>query len=221
MKTYMILLFFLTGLLYGKSDISSEKVKKEEHVEAINVLQKKTIINKGKIELFPAFALSVNSPFVYSYSFAGALGYHLQENFYIELFAGISKTSYKDAARDLPREANVSPEIAVPKFFTDLNLLWSPISGKFSFLDMSILYFEFYLTSGMGYFVTNNVNAPSFNVGIGQKYYLSDWLAFRFEIKDHIYAENFDNILVPNKKPQTSKPISHFMNVYLGISLFF
>ena len=220
-KIYIILLLFLTTLLYGKSKTDSEQRKKEEHVEAINVIQKKIITNKNKVELFPAFALSVNSPFYYTYSFAGGLGYHFQETLYVELFGGISKINYKDSAKDLPREANVSPEIAIPKFFADLNLVWAPISGKFSFMNSTILYFEYYISGGMGYIKTNNVGTNSFNFGLGQKYYLSDWLAFRFEIKDHIYAENFDNILVPNKKAQTAKPISHFMNVYLGISLFF
>ena len=221
MKIYIMLLIFMTTFLYGNSKMDSEKSKKEEHIEAINVIQKKIITNKNKIELFPAFALSVNSPFAYTYSFTGGLGYHFQENFYLELFAGMSKINYKDAAKELPREANVSPEIAIPRFFVDLNGVWIPISGKFSFMSSTILYFEYYLTSGIGYFKTNNVDAPSFNIGGGQKFYLSDWLAFRFEIKDHIYAENFNNILVPNKKPQSAKPISHFLNVYFGISLFF
>jgi len=222
----------MTTMLLGKSDkkestkkgisVQSQKMEKEKNMDAINVIQKKIIQNKNKVELFPAFGMSLNDNFMQAFSFSGGVGFHLQETFSLEVFGGyIPKTYYKDAARDLPRDANLMPELSDIKYFVDLNFLWSPISGKFSLLDWTILYFEFYLTSGAGYMVTNNSETVSLNIGIGQKYYLSSWLAFRFELKDHIYTENYDNIVVPNKKDESSKNITHFVNFYMGISLFF
>jgi len=231
-KIYLLTLFLITTILLGKSNknedlkkdvkIQSQKMEKEKDINAINVIQKKIIQNKNKVELFPAFGMSINDQFMQTFSFSGGLGFHFEETFSLEIFGGyVPKTYYKDAARDLPRDANLMPELSDIKYFVDLNFLWSPISGKFSFLDWTILYFEFYLTSGAGYIVTNNSETMSFNVGIGQKYYLSSWLAFRFEIKDHIYTENYDHILVPDKKDETSKNVTHFLNFYVGISLFF
>ena len=227
MKIYLLTLFLLSGLLLGSSDkkevkVQALKLEKEKHIEAINVIQKKIIQNKNKVELYPAFGMSINDQFIQSFSFSGSLGFHLQETFSIELFGGyIPKPYYKDAARDLPRDAYLMPELSAVKYFADLNFLWSPISGKFSFMDFTILYFEFYVTAGAGYIVTNNTEAFSSNIGIGQKYYLSSWLAFRFEVKDHIYSENYDHIVVPNKKDESSKNITNFVNLYMGISLFF
>jgi len=235
-KIYLLTLFLITTVLLGKSNkkedvqknekkdvkVQSQKMEKEKNMDAINVIQKKIIQNKNKIELFPAFGMSVNDQFIQSFSFSGGLGFHLQETFSIELFGGyIPKPYYKDAARDLPRDANLMPELSAIKYFADLNFLWSPISGKFSFLDWTILYFEFYLTTGAGYIETTNSSTISANIGIGQKYYLSSWLAFRFEIKDHIYTENYNHIVVPNKNDETSKNITNFVNLYMGISLFF
>jgi outer membrane beta-barrel protein len=202
--------------------VQSQKMEKEKNMDAINVIQKKIIQNKNKVELFPAFGMSLNDQFIQSFSFSGALGFHLQETFSIEIFGGyIPKPYYKDAARDLPRDANLMPELSAVKYLGDLNFHWSTISCKFSFLDWTILYFEFYLTPGVGYMATTNSEVITANIGIGQKYYLSSWLAFRFEIKDHIYTENYDNIVVPNKNDETSKNITNFVNLYMGISLFF
>ena len=232
MRIYLLVLFLVTGMLLAKSNktdapkgddkIQTQKLEKEKNMDAINVIQKKIIQNKNKVELFPAFGMSLNDPFIQSFSFSGALGFHLQETFSVELFGGyIPNVYYKDAARDLPREANLMPELSPVKYFVDLNFIWSPISGKFSFLDWTILYFEFYVTSGAGYMKTQNSEVVTSNIGIGQKYYLSGWLAFRFEIKDHIYTENYDNILVVDKKNESSKNITNFVNLYMGISLFF
>lgn len=204
-----------------KEEVSTQKMEKEEKVEAINVIQKKIIQNKNKVELFPSFGMSMNDPFLQTFTFAGAVGFHFQENFYIEAFGGISQTIDKASAKDLARESNMAPELAFYEYFGDLNFVWIPISGKFSLLDYTILYFELYLTSGMGYMKTNITDAISVNYGIGQKYYLSNWLAFRFELKDHVYNEYYTNIIAKDDKREKSKVLSHFVNVYFGISLFF
>ncbi|MBN2693666.1 outer membrane beta-barrel domain-containing protein [bacterium] len=214
-------LFLINSLSLLGEDIAVQKLEKEEKIDAINVIQKKIIQNKNKVELFPAFGISINDPFLQTFSFAGALGFHFQENFYIELFGGVSRTIDQASAKELQKESNTAPELAFYEYFGDLNFVWIPISGKFSFLDYSILYFELYLTSGLGYLKTNVTDALSMNIGLGQKYYLSNWLAFRFEIKDHIYTEYYKNIIVSGNEKQTAKVMSHFLNVYMGISLFF
>ncbi len=231
-RIYLLTLFLITGVLLGKSDkkviklketkVENQKREVEKNMGAINVIQKKIIQNKNKFELFPAFGMSLNDQFIQSFAVSGGLSFHIQETLSLEIFASyIPKPYYKDTTKELPKDANLMPELSAVKYLVDLNIVLSPISGKFSFLDWTILYFEFYVTAGAGFISTENSNTVSANIGIGQKYYLTSWLAFRFEIKDHIYSENYDNILVPNKKSQKSKNITNFVNFYMGFSLFF
>lgn len=211
----------VTGNERQKKRVIQSRPQEEQSKGAINVIQRKIIQNKGKIELFPCFGMSLNDPYLQTFSFAVGLGFHFQENFYLELFGGISETIVEPATKDLQRESNLAPELSYYNYFADLNFVWIPISGKFSFFDTSILYFEMYLTAGGGYIDTSNSSTWSMNIGVGQKFYLANWLAFRFELKDHIYNELYDNIIVQGDQREKSKNLSHFLNVYLGISLFF
>jgi outer membrane beta-barrel protein len=58
-----------------------------------------------------------------------------------------------------------------------------------SLLGEGIVHFDTYVTTGAGIFGTDAGLNPSVNVGIGQRYFLTDWLVARVELRDYLFLE--------------------------------
>ena len=52
-----------------------------------------------------------------------------------------------------------------------------------------ILHLDTYVTAGGGIFGTDAGLNPSGNIGIGQRYFITDWLVARVEIRDYIFMD--------------------------------
>ena len=75
------------------------------------------------------------------------------------------------------------------RWHADLDLLWAPLYGKISLFSEGILHFDTYLTVGPGVFATDAAVNPAVNIGIGQRYFLTDWLVARIELRDYIFLD--------------------------------
>lgn len=74
------------------------------------------------------------------------------------------------------------------------NIIWSPIYGKFGIFSKKIYHFDLFLLAGAGLFqnkkadlinnTSSSVNQFGFNVGIGGKVFLNDWLAIRADFRN-------------------------------------
>ncbi len=67
------------------------------------------------------------------------------------------------------------------------NLVWSMAYGKVRWFGGPIGRFDFYLSLGAGATDERNTRAPTGSGGIGLKFYLTEWLALRFDVRDYVH----------------------------------
>jgi outer membrane beta-barrel protein len=171
------------------ADDDSGKRKLSDRVRSV---QRKDFLKKERIEVFPQFALDLNDPFFQHLVVGVGVSYHLADSLAFELRGGGVVASIEQAAIRFVRRETESliedpPEF---KYHVDLDALWAPFYGKISLFGESILHFDTYVTVGAGAFGTDAALNPAANIGIGQRYFITDWLVARVEIRDYIFMDN-------------------------------
>lgn len=185
----------------GESDRAREADRTPEETSAeqgerlrdrVKSVQRKVFIKKGRVELFPQVALSLNDAFYRNVMVGGSLAYHLADSLALEAGGGVVVARAESNVVENLRSATDSLPVGNPEleYRADLNLQWAPIYGKLSLFGEAILHFDTYLTLGGGVFGTNNGANPAGNVGIGQRYFVTDWLVVRLEFRNYFFAED-------------------------------
>jgi len=121
--------------------------------------------------------------------FGGRLGYNFTEHFGFELGGDFIRTGVDDKAKTGAKEGQYrSPSDDVDLTFYHLDLVYHFIpEGKFNpfiLVGFGGAHYSDEITE-------HNNDMAAFNVGIGAKYWLSDNIALRFDVQDHIVTEVF------------------------------
>ena len=61
---------------------------------------------------------------------------------------------------------------------------------------------------------------PEVNAGIGQRFFLSDWLAVRIEVRDHLYLDNLDIADQRSSNVHRRSDIQNYVLLYAGVSFY-
>jgi outer membrane beta-barrel protein len=180
--------------------------------DRIKSVQRKTFVKKGRFELSPQFGLSLNDSFFTHISLGAGAAYHVADSFALELRGGGVIASPESSALRFVREETDSLIEDPPafKYYGDANGVWAPVYGKFSLFGESIIHFDGYVTLGFGVFGTDSGAHPAANVGVGSRFFLTDWLAARVELRDHVFLENRNG----------ESDLQHLLSVNLGVSFF-
>jgi outer membrane beta-barrel protein len=190
--------------------------------DTIYVVQGKPFLAKGKFEISPQLAQSVNDSFT-SHTGAMVSGlYHLKENVAFEVAAGAfgwwdvggPRFGGRDSELtvELRQKESLAPErVKLYQFpwVVAADAQWSPLYGKVDIHDAILGQFNLYLSVGAGVFglqlesLTQNgiqkayVNLPptfgalptmalSTTFGGGLRFYFTDWLGVRVEVRDYV-----------------------------------
>ncbi|MEM6531892.1 MAG: outer membrane beta-barrel domain-containing protein [Myxococcota bacterium] len=196
----------------SQADVSASQLDK------IKAVPRKAVLKKGRLELAPFASLSMNDPYYQHLAAGGSVVYYPHDSFGFGigidyLYANV-ETGNVDAVRQ--GLTSVPAQFEQPQLFGHFDLYWVPIYGKVSLFDRNILHFEFYGTGGLGVASTLDDDGlqPAANFGIGQRMFLSDWLAFRIEGRNHVYVATQTVNRIERSDIQ-----SIFM-LYLGASFF-
>ncbi len=172
----------------GEEDEGEEKRKLSDRIKSV---QRKTFLKEHRFEVFPFFALDLNDPFYQHLIVGGSIGFHLVDSLELEARGGFVFAHLKQDAIKFVRQQTDSllenpPEF---KYHADLDLSWAPFYGKISILGEGIMHFDTYITAGLGAFGTDA--GPNFagNIGLGLRYFMTDWLVTRVEIRDYLFAD--------------------------------
>ncbi|MEE2903416.1 MAG: outer membrane beta-barrel domain-containing protein [Myxococcota bacterium] len=176
--------------------ILKDKKARPKLADRIKSVQRKAFLKKKRVELFPFFAMNLNDPFYQHFVGGAALAFHLKDSFALELKGGAVVGTISQDAVKLVRvnEGAICEDCPQMKYHIDANLGWAPIYGKISLLGESIIHFDTYFTAGLGAFATDSGMNPAVNFGIGQRYFLNDWLVGRVEIRDYVFNDSRDQI---------------------------
>jgi outer membrane beta-barrel protein len=212
--------------------------------DKIKSVQGRVFMKKGRFELAPMFVLGLNDAFNQEYAPALAFQYHIFEQFAIRANYGYFFTTKTSNQTYLAKENLTVPDNGSLTHLVALNLEWAPIYGKFSLFG-KIVHFDLYLTAG---FSAADVNYTGWklaadgttavpqdmsgfhfggNVGIGERFFIMDWLAIRIELTDTIYNMTLHprNYVVTDssgvKKIGEFDQIQNHLQFMIGLSFFF
>jgi outer membrane beta-barrel protein len=176
----------------AEKDDGTERRKLSDRIKSV---QRKVFLKKGRVEVFPQFAIDLNDPFFQHGLVGAAVGFHLVDSMSVEVRGGFAFRMFKQSAIRFVRTETDSllknpPEF---KYHADVDFLWAPFYGKVSLFSEGILHFDTYLTAGPGIFGTDAGLNPAANVGIGQRYFITEWLVARVEVRNYLFIDTRNN----------------------------
>lgn len=192
-----------------KTEEPEGEPKKKRLRDRIKSVQRKVFLKRGRFEIFPHFGLDLNDPFFQHFIVGGSVAYHFVDSLSLELRGGGVVGSVKQSAIRFVRQVTDSLLKDPPEFVAhaDIDVTWAPFYGKISLFGESILHFDTYVSAGPGLFVLKGLDreamnpdpmnpelstffSPAINIGLGQRYFITDWLVVRVELRDYIFLDS-------------------------------
>ena len=164
--------------------------------DKVKAVQRKGFIKKGRLELAPIFAATVNDAFYQKFGYGLRLAYNLHDAFAI----AVRGTKYAKLRTDNVREGKLAFQSQLLNSDIDQQVMiggvWSPIYGKASILQSSIIHFDLFLQAGFGLVWTATSGPPlsqgphvAADFGGGLRFYPKEWLAFELGLLATLYPD--------------------------------
>ena len=170
--------------------------------DKVKAVQRKGFMKRGRFELSPMLGLSVNDAFYQKLGVGGRIAYHLQDSFALAVRGSWYKIGdwYAPYRTDNVREGKLalSSQLLSSQPYRQLMLdgMWSPVYGKASFLDKSIVHFDLFLTAGFGAVWSATSGEPrnegahfATDLGGGLRFYPTEWSAFELGLLATFYPD--------------------------------
>jgi outer membrane beta-barrel protein len=177
-----------SGSIFGEKDVAlGDKVK---------AVQRKGFLKRGRFEVAPILALSLNDAFYQKIGGGLRLAYNVQDSFavaargsYYTPFRTDNVREGKQAFQSQLLTSQVNGQVM-------LDGVWSPIYGKASFLADAIVHFDLFLSGGFGVVWSatsgpprNEGPHPAAELGGGVRFYPREWMAFELGLMATFYPD--------------------------------
>jgi outer membrane beta-barrel protein len=187
--------------------------------DKVKAVQRKGFLKKGRVELTPFFAGTVNDAFYQKVGGGVRLAYHLHDSFALAL-RGTKFTKFRT---DNVREGKIAFESQLLTSDIDQQLMlggiWSPIYGKASFRQKTIVHFDLFLQAGFGLVWSATSGPPldqgphvATDLGGGVRFYPRDWMAFELGLLATFYPDQ-----PAQQLPATTQRV---LSMNFGLSIF-
>ena len=186
-----------------------------EPLADIAVIQKRYLPKTGRFETFIAGSSVLNDVFFFNYGVQARFAYYFQERYGVEFTAAFLTGSQRDSVKGLLGRGIQTQSFITPKGYYGLDFKWSPIYGKMTWLNKSIVPFDMYFSLGLGSTSTSQAGTdPTLHMGSGQIFAITKGMAFRWDISlNSFYAKS----LVQGG----SSTLYNNLLLSLGVSFFF
>lgn len=202
----------------------SEKLEKEvKTVEDLNrladfqqvsVIQKRYLPRTDRFQFFVGPTLTLNDPWFNVMGGTLRMAYNLREAWGVEVGYSFLSSEKTQALRELNKENRTAAEnIVEAKSYYNVDLNWTPLYGKMTWLDQQIVYYDTYFSLGFGGTeIQTGDSQATLHLGLGQIFSVSKKMAFRWDLSWNLY-----------EAPQIDNDNGSFNNVFLsaGVSFFF
>jgi outer membrane beta-barrel protein len=186
---------------------------------AVHIVERKEFsdLNKLELVLYPA-TIQINGKFTQHFGTQGAVVWHLNENFGLQVTGGGNWYNEESALNgELATKVSVTAQAA-----TALLLTWglmggvevSPVYGKFAFFDGTLAHFSMVLNAGAGVGGSRLQLKPAgtnlgqvspatygdmglrflTGIGLGFRLQISERFAIRAEVRDTVYTARADRV---------------------------
>lgn len=157
----------------------------------VSVIQKKFMPKTQRFQLFAAGTVMTNTPW---YNNVGAklnLSYNFTESFGLEINSMFLTNAERESTKEIKEAHNLLAEQFIyTKSYVGLDLVWSPIYGKISALDETVIPFDMYFALGGGTSETNSQEGRNATIhfGLGQIFAISKSMAFRWDYSFNTFS---------------------------------
>jgi outer membrane beta-barrel protein len=181
----------------------------------IVVVPRKAFIKGGRVELAPFSGITVNDNLIRHYVFGVDLNYFLTDVFWIGLEGQYFVKQLTTEEELVGLQYNRTSSLNRFLYGGALNFGYVPVYGKFALFNRQILHWEIWASAGAGVTITEVIPRDPANqskvfkntdltpnVGLGSRFFLTDWLTVNFAIRDYITPDKFE----PNPNPVNQPP---------------
>lgn len=180
----------------------------------IRVIRPKFMTKRGRLELGGQGIMIMNQSFIYTFLASGILDYHLSEMFAIELAGAFGESVEKEDKKILESDFKIQTSILRTQYMFNGGLIWTPIYGKTQLPSGELVYFDSFLSfqagmTGIRYTYEQCITPPAgvdaaasappkpspktysyptFSLGFGQKYFLDESTALRWDVRDYFLS---------------------------------
>jgi outer membrane beta-barrel protein len=114
------------------------------------------------------------------------LGYHITEDVFVQAVYGQTKVSDESFRQILPGGIFVNPTEKLSYYNVSVGL--NVLPGEVFLLRSSAFPSAMYLIGGIGSTSFNAQRRQTFNIGVGAKVFLKDWVSFEVDMRNHIFS---------------------------------
>jgi outer membrane beta-barrel protein len=191
-----------------EEDVTAPKANKTTSTGSwkdIVVIPRKAFLKGGRVELQPFAGITINDNLIRHYVFGLDLNYFLTDVFWVGLEGQYYIHQLTNEEELLGSEYNLAPTLNEYKYGGALNFGYVPVYGKFALFNRSIISWEIWASAGIGVTMTKVIprdpsnSALAFtntdltpNVGLGGRFFLTDWLTINYAFRDYILPDKFE-----------------------------
>ncbi|MBM4319049.1 MAG: outer membrane beta-barrel domain-containing protein [Deltaproteobacteria bacterium] len=165
--------------------------------QEVRVFQQRPFLRKQRVELAPVAGLSINDPMVEHVTLGGTLNYHFTEF----VAGGVSywrTMGYETGLYDkMQHDFSLLPRVLKTESLITGQVSYAFLYGKFALFNTWVIHFDTHVQGGLG--VTQTVAGDTKfagDYGLGQRYFLLDWLSLNLELRHYIFSDDglFHNV---------------------------
>lgn len=182
----------------------------------IRVIRPKSFTKAKSLELGTELAVVMNQTFIYSYLATGMVGFHLNDTFGVEAYAGYGLSIDKHDKAVLKSTFDIKTQILRTEYIAGGTLQYTPMYGKFQLSSGKLVYYDTFIALGGGMTGVNylydhcsdpslitdadvrartpvppdptTVGYPTLVVGAGQRFFVSDSMAIKWGVRDYVFS---------------------------------
>jgi len=179
----------------GEPPADDEGLTSAERLEsAIRVLQRRPVLKELRFELALTGGVAASDQMYRHFSASATGRMHVSE--WVSIGATYSHYFSEESAlfRDVTGNYELFPERSEIQWYAGADVSVVPMDGKFVAFDDLIVYWDLYASIGGGVTVTSRSDTPKPTgmIGVGLRMFLAKWFTLTFELRDHIFVEDYN-----------------------------
>lgn len=223
-------LIALIGLLLAVSTLLEAQAWAQNRSLEGSVIRRQLLYRSNRIELEPALAHTLNDTYRRTAYLHLAANYHLTNTFALGINLGWGAIGYNSNILDAIEAENPGVArqlgLADTTLVGDFHLAYVPFLGKFNFLEVGTVNWDFHLLGGVGGALVSTDDAETFPdldgfkfgpmIGAGLRFFFNGDMAVSVNLIDRMFeAADIQRAAVSN--PES---FSHHVMVTAGVSFF-
>ena len=185
----------------------------------IGVIQNRLYSNKRKVEFGLLLGTVASDPFLVNTSLNLTAGYHFSELFSVHLGFMKNFVGPSAALTALESRTGVTSPTNMQSFWITADTRWNMLYGKVSLFSAHILYFDAYLSAGMGLVSTETGSYLALMPGIGQVFHINQTFSLNLHYKLFWYQEEIRSKAAATRGQSLGKNGNFGSSLMLGITV--